>query len=477
MRSRWLGRGVVLGLACLGVGLSVAVETATAAAVTRPNPPKQICIGSNCATTSAASGKIKWNPGNYGASGGYIHPRDPLSRYTGEMDDMLKDDWIRGYRAMVTWAALDIGPVTFTQSVGKATNATLTKPVDAGSYWALFANGEYRQITLSDTTTAAWSSPLSSGNVTTAHLYDTQLLDQILNRLKTHYKTQKQFVIAIVPDSFSGGSRKPGENSRIPAYITNDPAYGKSPDPASYGWWGPPLGTTTGWYVAALWRPAVAAQYAALGAALGAKYDSDPNFEGIMDSETSQLVAAATNFPPADPSYSDDAYVAQAQMFLTAWVAAFPHTNVVCENTFLHTPTPTQKLEQWIMQNRIAPGTADVSGQSYYDANPSRTLSNWGLAAYAGVTVTGSSFSGSDMRGTVRPMVDVQSPDIGAGSGTPLSNSPLDIVTAINKTVKASHAFWSYYAGGKAPRPTWANITAVLKDNPLTNVGYPGNYP
>jgi hypothetical protein len=74
-------------------------------------------------------------------------------------------------------------------------------------------------------------------------------------------------------------------------------------------------------------------------------------------------------------------------------------------------------------------------------------------------------------------MVDIQSPDIGAGSGTPLSNSPLDIVTAVNKTVKASHAFWTYYPGGKAPRPTWADITAVLKVNPLTNIGYPANYP
>jgi hypothetical protein len=392
------------------------------------------------------------------------------------MDDILKDDWMHGYRLFITWSAIDVGPVTFTSSVGGATKGTLSKPVNAGIYWVAFGNGEYREVTLSDTTSASWSGALSSGNVTSAHVYFTQHLDQILDHLRK-YRTQKQLVIAILPMSFSGGTRRPNDNSRIPQYITSNPKYGPSPDGSSYGWWGPPPGQTTGHYSAATYRPAVAAEYAALGVALGAKYDSDPNFEAIMDQENAAVVQPALSWPPKDPSYSDAGYVETQKMYLTAWVQAFPHTNVVSENTYLQTATPTQQFAQWLFANRIAPGTADVSGQSYYDADPSRVMSNWGLAAYAGQTVKGSSVDTSDMRGHVRAMVDIEGPDIGSGSGTPVSASPLDLALALNKTYKASHAFWCYGPAGKLPRQKWPEVTAVLKDHPLTNTGYPGNYP
>ncbi len=470
MMRRLVAVAVTLGLSfvCAGEGVT---------ATKRPSPPSQICIGSNCATTPTPGGKIKWNPGHYGASSGLAYFDSPLSKYTYEMDTMLKDDWVVGYRLFITWAALDAGPITFTASVGGQTKGTLAAPVNAGTYWAYFGDGEYRSVTLTDTTTATWSNPIAAGNVTSGHLYNTALLDQMLDRLKTHYNKPKQLVIAVVPMGFSNGGRKSTDNSRVPKYITSDPAYGPSPDGSTYGWWGPPTGQTTGHYTGATYRPAVAVQYAALGRALGAKYDSDPNFEAIMDQETGCAAQAAFGFPPADPSYSDDAYVAQMKMYLTAWVQAFPHTSVVSENSYLRTPSATQQFEAWIIDNRIAPGAADITGQSYYDANPASHLSNWGLSAYAGQVAKGSAFSGSDQRGVARPMVDIEGPDIGTGTGLLISASPLDIATALNKTVKASHAFWVFTPGGKKPVPTWSDITAVLKANPLTNIGYPGNYP
>jgi hypothetical protein len=237
------------------------------------------------------------------------------------------------------------------------------------------------------------------------------------------------------------------------------------------------LGTKVGAYGAALYRPAVAAQYALLGQALGAKYDSDPNFEAIMDQENSAVVGPANNFPPIDQSYSDEAYLAAQQSFLSAWVKAFPHTNVVSENTFMKGSTATQQFAAWLFANRIAPGTADVSGQSYYDKG--KPLNNWGLQAYAGQTANYSTFKGADLRGTVRPMVDVEGPDIGNASGVVLSATPLDLVNGLNQTLKASHAFWCHVPAGRGPTPApkWAEVTAVLKSNPLTNTGYPGNYP
>jgi hypothetical protein len=464
--------GVALGLSCLSAGAALAATHV-------PNPPKQICIGAKCATTSTnpAGGKVKWNPGHYGASGGIAYPTDSVSKFTPEMDDMLKDDWIVGYRIFITWAALDKGPVSFTSSVGGTTSGTLSAPVDSGTYWASFGNGEYRQVTVSGTASVSWSNALAGGNVTSGHLYTTAMLDQMLARMKTKYGKPKQLVIAVVPMSFSGGSRRASDFSRIPQYITADSAYGPSPDGQSYGWWGPPPGRTDGAYSAALYRPAVAAQYAALGKALGAKYDSDPNFEAIMDQENSAVVGPALNFPPIDGSYSDDAYTAQQQNYLLAWLAGFPHTNVVSENTFMRGSTATQLLAAWMMANRIAPGTADVSGQSYYASG--RALNNWGMAAYAGQTVAGSSFKGTDMRGIARAMVDVEGPDIGSATGIVLGATPVDLVAGLNQTVKASHAFWCHVPAGRgpAPAPKWAEVTAVLQTHPLTNTGYPGNYP
>jgi hypothetical protein len=462
---------VVLGMSVLTVGSALAATTTR-----RPSPPPQVCIGSNCVTTHPGAGQVKWNPGHYGASGGLAYPNDQFSKFTPEMDDMLKDDWIKGYRIFITWSALDAGPVSFSGSVGGGTSGTLSTAVTNGSYWAAFGNGEHRQVTV-DGTSVTWSGAISAGSVTNAHLYTTSMLDQMLARMKTHYGKPKQLVIAVVALSFSGGSRNPSDNSRIPKYITTNKAYGPSPDSGSYGWWGPPVGTHVGAYTAALYRPAVAAQYAALGEALGAKYDSDPNFEAIMDQENSAVVGPANNFPPGDPTYSDEAYLAAQQSFLSAWVKAFPHTNVVSENTFMKGSGATQELATWMFSNRVAPGTADVSGQSYYDLG--KPLNNWGLMAYAGQTAQYSAFKGTDQRGTVRPMVDVEGPDIGNATGVKISATPLDIVNGLNKTLKASHAFWCHIPAGRGstPAPKWAEVTAVLKSNPLTNTGYPGNYP
>jgi hypothetical protein len=139
--------------------------------------------------------------------------------------------------------------------------------------------------------------------------------------------------------------------------------------------------------------------------------------------------------------------------------------------------TVTKQFEAWMIANRIAPGTADVSPQSYYDLG--KPLSNCGLQAYAGQTANNSSYKGQDYRGTVRPMVDVEGPDIGTQVGVVVGGKPLDIVNGLNKTLMASHAFWCHIPDGRnsSPLPKWADVTAVLRTNPLTNTGYPGNYP
>ena len=450
--------------------------TVQAAAQRTPDPPKQLCIGSKCVATPAAvtGGKVKWHPGHYGASAGIALAGDSISKFLPEMNEMLKDDWIVGYRLFISWAALDHGPVTFTSSVGGATSGKLTAATGDGNYWTAFSDGEYRTVTVKGTA-ASWSGALQSGAGPSAHLYTTDMVDSVLSRLKSAYNKPKYLVLGLLPMSFAGGSKSAGDDGIVPLYITNSPQYGPSPDPSAYGWWGPPPGATKGTYTAAVYRPSVAARYAELGTALGAKYNSDPNFEGIMDQEDSAVKDNARVFPPSDGTYSDDAYIAAMKSYLTVWLAAFPNTNVIVQNTWLAYPTSTQQFEAWMLANRIAPSGADASGQSFYNAG--HAYNSWGQAAYFGLVIPGSTWTGGpDMRGVARAMMDVESGDIGSGTGGKINNTPLDIIIALNQTVKASHAFWSRYMGGTNP-PTWALATATLRDNPLTNTGYPGNYP
>ena len=188
-------RGIAAAAAVLGISVLTVGSSLAATATRRPSPPPQVCIGSNCVTTTPGSGQVKWNPGHYGASGGLAYPNDQFSKFTPEMDDMLKDDWIKGYRIFITWSAPDAGPVSFHGSVGGATKGTLSSTVNDGSYWTAFDNGEYRQVTVSGTS-VSWTGALSAGSVTNAHLYTTGMLDQMLDRMKTRYGKPKQLVIA-----------------------------------------------------------------------------------------------------------------------------------------------------------------------------------------------------------------------------------------------------------------------------------------
>ena len=82
---------------------------------TRPNPPRQICVNGQCASTpvttpppsGASSGKIKWNPGHYMASYTVLFGGRSASFVQTETDDLNNQDAIVGYRMLVTWAALE----------------------------------------------------------------------------------------------------------------------------------------------------------------------------------------------------------------------------------------------------------------------------------------------------------------------------------------------------------------------------------
>ena len=426
----------------------------------------------------------KWTPGHYGASGGTADASDntsttngaatPGSRFYPEIDDMLSDPWIVGYAQFCHWGTFEW------QGLG---------------------------------------------------VYDWRMLDAIFNRCKSK---GKQYVLRLVPMTFSGGTLKPGSNV-IPPYIQNDPQYGPSPIAGSYGWWGPvgpnwsatttyqpgakvtytnyntyncvatalgssqAPGNTTFWqvaggaYAAAVYRPAVAARYAALGVAIAnhipagstQRLADDPYFEAITDQEDSAVVGPANarnSFGGAssnDSSYSDTAFTSARQSYYLAWQNAMPTVNIAPQTKFMFAQQPTYDFLKWQMQNGFPSGSSDTAGQTYYNPKPpgGGAISNsWGQTAYFGLDP-----GGQDWRPTMPALYDVEGPNIGQKVAVSQGATPLDLCNALNQTVKATHAFWCYVP--QDPTVTWRGgsgklpVTTVLRDNPLIRTAYPIGYP
>jgi hypothetical protein len=407
---------------------------AHAQSVKRPQPPVQVCIGGNCVTTPAPaqSGRIKWNPGHYAAGNGSLLGGKKASDWYPTMDHAM-GGWkeVKGFRMWISWGAIE----------------------------------------------------------TTEGVYDFSQVDAVLNRMKTQYGTPRHLVLTLYPSGPVSNWKHDGRV--VPLYIQDSPKYGPSPVAGTYGWWGVSKnGVSTGQFEPALWRPAVMSRYIALVQAIAAHYDNDPQFEALMFQEDAYGALAQGS------DYSQAAMAAQIKNLLTASVAAFPHTSVIMENTWgPGGASGTQNLELWMVQNRVAPGTADTLGLSAFKrptpfgSNGGPGPINWGIAAYMGRTYTSQSseYGGQDLRLLARAMVDIEGDDIGgayyAGAGGPFT--PLDICNALNQEYKASHAFWVFLwgtetmrKGAKVPDSAkWSNLFPVVVANPLTNTGYPPNYP
>jgi hypothetical protein len=312
--------------------------------------------------------------------------------------------------------------------------------------------------------------------------YDFSAIDAMLAQLKTGFNKPKRLVLGL----WLYGQHSKGANdaSVIPLYVQQNKIYGNSPVSGSYGWWGQNAnGASTGMYAPAIYYAPVMDRLVALVQALGKHLDNDPNVEAIVIQENSTIAEAAVSLGTAkDPNYSDDAYLAQLQRFLTAATAAFPHTSVVMQNSWFTRPNAGVALQQWMASNRIAPGTADSWGQSAIAQFGTSHLSD-GIQTLLGVSQYGGN---TDLRPKTRAMIDVQAPDIMGnyfkGYGGPWT--PLDVLNAANQTYQASHVFWTHLSGteitfgGTVPAAAkWPNLAATMAKNPLTHTGYPANYP
>ncbi len=403
---------------------------------TKPNPPPQICVNNQCATTqpppsgsggtTTSSHQIKWNPGHYMASYGVLYGSNTstISILQPEMDDLNNQDSIVGYRIWITWGAMEKTP----------------------------------------------------------GVYDFSLLDAALARLKTAYNKPKHLIIGLW--MYGQHGLNANRDWRVlPLYIQQDPKYGASPVSGSYGWWGlNSNGQSSGQWAPAFYNPAVMDRYIAMVQALGNHFDSDPFVEGLYIQEDSSVAEAGGNSSPSDPAYSDQAWLTQLERLLAASTAAFPHTSVLCANTWFVRPAATVALQEWMLNNRIAPSSADTWSQSAINTYGTSHLAD-GMQVLLGTDSAGGI---GDLRPRTRAMMDVESDELASTRVAPYGGpwTPLDIVNALNQTYWASHAFWTRFPPGTTlnglpvpPAAIWSSMAATLSKNPLIHTDYPANYP
>lgn len=302
-----------------------------------------------------------------------------------------------------------------------------------------------------------------------AGTYNWANVDQARDYIQANYPG-KRYGVMIWGQNF--GSTSPA--SCVPSYIYNSSSYGSSPTGGQYGYWtlAPAGGAATAVSVA-WWRSAVAARVQALYASLAAhqsagqasagiaNYDADLYFYNVTWQESALALTSGSDYSPSSA-------ITQWEATNAAIVASFPRTNVLSQNNFMGTGTTQGQVENMVATeaaNRIAMSGPDVFGASGAPGNLT-----WGQTGYVGLNgypdqrshmpyfalVEGDGSNGEDYAYTVS--------DIGAaalGTGT--------------YGLNASNIWWMIVSGGNGNWTT--NVLPFIKTNPITNTGYPANYP
>lgn len=375
----------------------------------------------SCSVQVASTGhSIKWNPGHYLASNGILKPGGQFTT-----------------QPAGTWNP-------FLTELSQLNNQDNVVGYSAYVYWSALEPAQDK--------------------------YDFSQVSALLSYLRTHFNKPKHLVLIVMP----GKNNSTDARGAIPSYISNGSMYGPSPIAGSYGWWGGTGNSVTA--VAALHRPAVMERWIKLHEKLGEAFNGDPNFEAIMFAETSWVIGASKS--NGAPDWSGATSLTNWENLVSATTRAFPNTNVIVENTWLDTPLRTQQLEDFMLQNRVAPGAMDTYGQTWVDQHGG-ALNNWGLNEYIGRAISADYPAlGPDMRSRMHSMVFIEGPNLGVYTSSS-GYTPADICVALNKSYAASHAFWSYLGNNNTSRPSanWSNVLATINKCPLSHTDYPQIYP
>lgn len=327
-------------------------------------------------------------------------------------------------------------------------------------------------------------------------VYDFTTADAVYNRLTTAYATPKR--MWMIPEVGYFTRTNPGTNdaSILPLYLQQNVALYSQ---AGYR----VAGTVTtvsgasGWYggdgngntcAAQLHRPNVMARYIKLIQAIMNWGKNKPFFEGIVIGENSFWIGAnSTNGGGA--GYSDSAATTQQDLLNVAGNVAGKTANpaklFVFENTFMQTVTPCQAYTTSLVQKHALPGQTDSRGLTFIHAN-SNILPTWGVSAYAGQQLSGSTATVTNWRDQgVRIFCEVQAPDLGAfggvsGGQVPMTFTSTPAVGATSAVISSNGGYWPNGIGysvrfsdnslrtcnvADSKTFTWTGGVGTLKDN------------
>lgn len=381
---------------------------------------------------AVARHKIKWNPGHWMLTYTQLENGRTLSVVQPELTALSQSPGVVGYKSFVTWAYLEPrqGQYYFTD-------------IDA----MIGAGGQFAQMT-----------------------------------------PQRHLIIQLNPNVFNSGHQSvptPGDDRFLPSYILDDPGtYGAAvlgnsglANPNGYGgFWV----QSSGGYAANFVNPNVQARLIAIIQAIGARYDDNPLFEGVI------LCATDDMYPVTGSGIGDDQYLGALQAILTASTVALPTSNVGIQNAWSGTPTGSQQFEQWMLGHRVLPASSDTAGAPAWTTSYAPSSLSWGVQAWLGVQASGSTWEPPtpSLQSLGHAMMDIQGGDITTPSVYPTPYTPLEITQACNTQYGCSHAFWSYLTASDSytgftvpPAAQWPNLLATVQANPLTSTSYPASYP
>jgi hypothetical protein len=270
---------------------------------------------------------------------------------------------------------------------------------------------------------------------TTRGQYDFRKIDDMYAALAACGKS-------LVVEVWAVGFNTSSKDGIVPSYILSDAEYN-----------GGVAQTNTG-YIARLWEAPVMDRLIALYSAMAARFDSKPNFEAIVFTETATSGVA--------DGYTATAWVTQLKRAIVAMKSVWASTNIVVFNNFIQGATTSQLSEVFasLLSNRAGTGAPDV-------LPPPHTPS--GEAIYRGET------GGADLRGDMPAMFAVQPPALGGKEGT---YTPKQLYDHCVGTNACSHMFWIRNTNSGGPEQMWdSGILPFLRSNPRTRETCPANYP
>jgi hypothetical protein len=249
-------------------------------------------------------------------------------------------------------------------------------------------------------------------------VYNFAVIDTYLKEARS---AGKQMIIRVKNRAFGGHG-----GAVVPQYLMSGAGYnGGQVDMAS--------GT-----VARIWEAPVMDRLIALHQALAARYDSDPNVEGISTDETAIGFGGAYKAPS---SYSGDTLLTQLERYIAANRSAWSHSNVFAENNYLGSNSQMEEFIKFCQANRAIIGGPDVV--------PGRALQ-------ADQIMRGELGSGTDYRGTIAIKAEIQASSLGVR----WTLLPVDLFANAVTQDRANFVFWDRndYAGGAEQR--W--LTGIL---------------